>query len=459
MLKIISNGSGISEDKLLIGFGSLLLFPLNFIFMKVKGVNLRHHVNILFGIGIGYLLMGMSGFVHSIISSLIVYLICKFMNNLKRAATVVWIWSILYVLISHIVRTIYHTDGHMLDYSVIQMMLTCKLTAFASNLYYATLGEKNEYWTKHQISRLPSLTEFFGYVFFYQTYLIGPFVEYKDYIDYIHDDKNSQHDNGKALVWPSQRIPGLVRLLQSLIVLMIMLMIDRIFPYEYLFHPEFLNRTILYRLLYCYMVTLAFKLSYQFIWTFVNSSLIFSGFAFSGYDNDGFYSYNINGIPKWDKANNVDLTFEFSSVAQELPMKWNITVGQWLRHYCYERFETDEKVKAMFITNILSALWHGVYPGYYMSFFMASVLIATGREWHKKVHPIIEPYCSNDMIKFLYKISNIMLLSSLVFLSFMALTFTDSVRIYGSLYFIPQILIFGSWFILSKLPSFKNKLI
>lgn len=58
---------------------------------------------------------------------------------------------------------------------------------------------------------------------------------------------------------------------------------------------------------------------------------------------------------------------------------WNISVQWALRRYIYENLYnpkdfTDEKkrkqkqFKAQLGTVLVSALWHGVYPGYYISF-------------------------------------------------------------------------------------------
>lgn len=438
--------TGISKDKLLIGFGTALVFPLGYLFSKInKSNSMKHVINIILGIAIGFFLMGINGFIHTIISSLVVYLICYYTDDLKKAVNLVWIWSLLYMTVSHIIRMIHFNDGHMLDYCVIQMMLTCKLTAWASNLYYATLPEceieKNKYWSKYKICKFSSLLEFFGYIFFFQTYLIGPFIEYNDYIDYIN--QKNKH--------PSPILPGLGRLFEAILILILMLIIERYFPYKYMLDPLFLHKSFWDRLFYCYMSCLAYRLSFEFIWTFVNAGLIFSGFAYNSMD--------VNGTPKWNKAYNMDLSFEISPTVQELPTKWNITVGEWLRHYCYERFGPHLKLQAMFLTNILSAFWHGIYPGYYIAFLTGSIILTIGRLWHKKIYPHIISYCSNNNIKNIYHIISIistMLAVTLSFIPFVVLNINDTITIYNTLYFIPQISMVCIWIILILVPTIHN---
>ena len=133
-------------DRLLIAFGSLLPFPLVLLFQRLcLSSDQKHLFNILFGMTIGYLLLGTDGFLHTFISSLVTYAICSLVPP-KRAATIVWIWALGYMLVTHIIRMMVTSNGHFLDHGVIQMLVTTKLSAFASCLYYATRSDtKNEY--------------------------------------------------------------------------------------------------------------------------------------------------------------------------------------------------------------------------------------------------------------------------------------------------------------------------
>ncbi|KAI5085423.1 lysophospholipid acyltransferase 1 isoform X1 [Silurus meridionalis] len=54
---------------------------------------------------------------------------------------------------------------------------------------------------------------------------------------------------------------------------------------------------------------------------------------------------------------------------------WNIQTGVWLKSVCYDRvpyFRTP-------LTFMLSALWHGVYPGYYFTFLTGIPITLTAR--------------------------------------------------------------------------------
>ena len=52
---------------------------------------------------------------------------------------------------------------------------------------------------------------------------------------------------------------------------------------------------------------------------------------------------------------------------------WNIGTSQWLRYVVYERLRSTLGVF------MLSAFWHGFYPGYYLTFFSGALSVSVGR--------------------------------------------------------------------------------
>ena len=55
---------------------------------------------------------------------------------------------------------------------------------------------------------------------------------------------------------------------------------------------------------------------------------------------------------------------------------WNMSVQKWLKYYVYMRFLSSDPNKrgkgtelAALMTFIVSAIWHGFYPGYIVFFF------------------------------------------------------------------------------------------
>nr|GMD96024.1 lysophospholipid acyltransferase 1-like [Ipomoea batatas] len=88
-------------------------------------------------------------------------------------------------------------------------------------------------------------------------------------------------------------------------------------------------------------------------------------------------------LPRWDRAKNVDiLGVELAKSSVQLPLVWNIQVSTWLRHYVYERLIIKGKKPGFFqllATQTVSAVWHGLYPGYMIFFVQSALMIAGSR--------------------------------------------------------------------------------
>ena len=54
---------------------------------------------------------------------------------------------------------------------------------------------------------------------------------------------------------------------------------------------------------------------------------------------------------------------------------WNIQTQLWLRRIAYDRLPTGKTLGVF----VLSAFWHGFYPGYYMTFVLAAFYVYAGR--------------------------------------------------------------------------------
>ena len=63
---------------------------------------------------------------------------------------------------------------------------------------------------------------------------------------------------------------------------------------------------------------------------------------------------------------------------------WNVRTAVWLRRIVYDRIP---KQYGLFGTFLVSALWHGFYPGYYITFFGSGIIIYAGREVSCQVFP------------------------------------------------------------------------
>ncbi len=82
---------------------------------------------------------------------------------------------------------IYDYGGWSMDITTIFMLTSCKYISFA---FCYSDGENTSSLTKfnkrYAIEDF-TLLEYFSYIYFYPTCIMGPFIEFADYIDYIRE--------------------------------------------------------------------------------------------------------------------------------------------------------------------------------------------------------------------------------------------------------------------------------
>eukprot|EP00051_Salpingoeca_urceolata_P000654 m.35065 g.35065 ORF g.35065 m.35065 type:complete len:237 (+) comp10890_c0_seq1:993-1703(+) len=94
------------------------------------------------------------------------------------------------------------------------------------------------------------------------------------------------------------------------------------------------------------------------------------------------------------RPHNVDLV-ELATSMKLVLDNWNIQTQNWLRYVCYDRN------KSVNLTMFLSALWHGLEPGYVLTFLTAGYNTGVSR----KVRAYFRAgYQTSDALKFRYNL-------------------------------------------------------
>ncbi|XP_028178809.1 lysophospholipid acyltransferase 1-like, partial [Ostrinia furnacalis] len=126
----------------------------------------------------------------------------------------------------------------------------------------------------------------------------------------------------------------------------------------------------LYLLWYAHLCVLVVRCKYYHAWLLSEAICNNSGMGFNGYDNDG--------EPKWDKMSNIDVFgFEFAQNFRMGLASWNKNTNAWLRNVAYERGGAAWRTARVYA---LSAVWHGFYPGYYLTFFAGGIFTVAARK-------------------------------------------------------------------------------
>jgi lysophospholipid acyltransferase len=77
-----------------------------------------------------------------------------------------------------------------------------------------------------------------------------------------------------------------------------------------------------------------------------------------------------------DRAVNVSIIpCEFPENFRQMSKEWNTGTAQWLKNYVYDRLAPPKGRVPFYVTlatYVTSALWHGIFPGYFFFFLFAA---------------------------------------------------------------------------------------
>ena len=115
----------------------LLGYPLAVIFALLPAGALRHAYSLVTGVFLAQFVLG-NGWIHSLVSSTIVYFIIAATSGIraldKHRHIIVFVFMMSYMTASHIYRLYVDYMGWTLDFTGPQMLLTIKLTSLAYSL-------------------------------------------------------------------------------------------------------------------------------------------------------------------------------------------------------------------------------------------------------------------------------------------------------------------------------------
>ncbi|XP_056301183.1 lysophospholipid acyltransferase 1 isoform X3 [Pseudoliparis swirei] len=274
-------------------------------------------------------------------------------NNVHRYSMVT---AMGYLTACQVSRVFIYNYGVLsTDFSGPLMIVTQKITTLAFQLHDG-MCKKSEQLTSEQkplaINVRPSLIEYLSYNLNFMSVFVGPCSNYKEYIDFIEGRhirrKLKQHfgtcngQNGYDKTPDPSPLLSVFSAERCLSEIADLLRLHAVPPHA---RPKF-----------------------YFAWTIADAVNNAAGYGFSGLDE--------NGKPSWDLICNLNiLGIETATSFKAFIDNWNIQTGIWLKTVCYDRAPKHR----LALTFFLSALWHGVYPGYYFTFITAIPITMAAR--------------------------------------------------------------------------------
>jgi hypothetical protein len=254
------------------------------------------------------------------------------------------IFAMFYMTVSHIYRMYLAFDLAVMDFTMYQMVLTMKITAFAYNYSDGDEREQkqimegmkpsskaarfNSSRDLYSLTCLPNPLEYFGYIYCFTNSMAGPAFEYTDYYCGMKRISKSKvgTEGEKDACHASPVRHSFFLLFQGVVFLIINQAISKPFPCVEMSNVALLSANPWYINLSKAALTLVGeRCKYFFAWKVAESSCVAAGFGYLGPCADGTSH-------KWHGVANVDvLNFELACSTSRISRKWNMRTQ--VRHF------------------------------------------------------------------------------------------------------------------------------
>uniref|UniRef100_K3X240 Lysophospholipid acyltransferase n=1 Tax=Globisporangium ultimum (strain ATCC 200006 / CBS 805.95 / DAOM BR144) TaxID=431595 RepID=K3X240_GLOUD len=322
-----------------------------------RSENARHVFNIVFGIAAGVFVFDYA-VLHTVGTALVVYLLMLVAPR-KLVGKIVLLGLLAYLV-----------GCPDIVWDSAQMILTLKLSAVAINYSDGVVPKekKTTAMIKNELLEIPALIPYFGFIFFFPTYLAGPAFEYKDYTNWMREI----------------RVAPLTVHLRNFFVIVISaagFFASLEFPVDKIDSPDFYPDSpwVLRCLFMCFRIML-FRFRFYIAWSLAEAASALAGVGY------------VAKTGKWNGITNNDiLCVELPTTFRVGINNWNMGVARWINTYIYQRVGLSKSGKPGIISTMISffvsALWHGLSPGYYLFFILGGFYIEVGKQLRRRLRP------------------------------------------------------------------------
>ncbi|XP_045477551.1 lysophospholipid acyltransferase 7 [Harmonia axyridis] len=376
---------------------SLLIISIGFgrFYRKIEDPNSRKNVGTLVGLLIVLVVSGVH-IVHPLVAFFVNALIITNLSP-KICHLVSFVVSFLYLFFFR--TTIYfglpYPPAHT---NLVQMILTLKIVGLAFELNRSFIRNQNHNVKKsdleeqENIKDTPSIIEMFHYCFNYVGVLTGPYYRYTTFRDSFELPFSTYADNWKFTLNKLKFVPMFI---------VLFLASSFTWPLSYALTDEFYQeRSWLYRYWYIWPNFFTFRMRIYTGLVLSECACTMAGLGIypekckpkSG-EGPTENIAHIKEISKnkellskeeynYDCIKNINpYETDFCVTYREGMKHWNICIQYWLAVNVYKRFPS--KAFRTYATLMVSAVWHGVYTGYYACIGTVPFVLAIEDIWVK----------------------------------------------------------------------------
>lgn len=295
----------------------------------------------------------------------------------------------------------------------------------------------------------PTFAEMIAYSFCFVGLLTGPYYKYRTYQDMVRNVHARDIDTVPVIVNRLKYMP---------LIVTGFLIVSNYFSIQYVKSDEFYEDfSLSYRIFYMVPMFFIFRTRLYIAWLLAESVCIAS--TLGAYPEEtrpkcgqGPTVYDaVEACSESDKSSttikfdfetirNIDVYgCEFAPTVRAGMRSWNMTVQYWLATYVYRRVPFKSGPLRVSITMIVSAFWHGVHPGYYLSFLTIpfnliaedAMISAFRRDASVNRQKVFDWFC------WFFKMRTF----DYMCMGFLLLSLNDTLRYWQSVYFIYHVVI------------------
>lgn len=268
----------------------------------------------------------------------------------------------------HIMRMYLAYGSYVQDFTLVLMNQTTKVTylAYAVHDYYTPEENLPVEVRGRKITHLPGLREYMSYNFTFIGWC-GPYVDYKDYIDFIYEENN--YANIRFSLKQFLKNMGLLIFCMGFFMSM-----KDYFPFDLISSTRWWDLNPISMVTYMVVAGFLLRHRYYIAFTYGQITADLAGITWNSENESNDLYRNFD----WFRI-------ESDNRSRDRLLAWNQGVQRWLKNVCYVRCNNViGNTKAALLVFLLSAFWHGFYPSFYLVFATAFVLNENQKSCFKK---------------------------------------------------------------------------
>lgn len=320
----------------------------------------------------------------------------------------------------------FETSEYDIDITLLQSLLCLRNISIVIDMYDYNWGRFTPS-TPQSFVRLPTIDAFMGYSYCCFTLLVGPSIIYNSYHSIVTDKATNQDLNKRSL--------------HSFFLGSIYLAGYQIFsiltPCSFALTDQFASKGLAYKLAYLMISGRTVLMKYFGVWILVEGASFLGGNSFCTTDEKSGEVVS--------RLMNFRLSlFESSSGFREIVDSFNIKTNAFGKQYIFKRCAIfKKKWLSMVLTLSFLCIWHGFHYGYYHCFAAEFLLLLIDDNIRiLALNPKLNALMAS--VPTIFKALMLHFIVYIFFVSFELMTFSKTLTILKSVYFLPVfILLFG----------------